>query len=137
MGADGHIQYVSLAVWKANFPEVNSRDIGLYIKNICGVRIVAGYVDTNGLDWSEYGKHCLAAQEEYHRYWIDKIKKEGKDGSLIQKSIVFNYPKKHTLAEHQAALDAILSNSDYEYSKKCWEAKKWFEKNCEDWTVWT
>lgn len=138
MGADGTIQYVALDNWQENCPEVNYEDIGLYRKNICGIAIVAGYWDTNGIEWGEYGKHQLAAQENSCRHRIKLVDEEGKDDVYERRSSSRYVPHIviHKIEEEQK-LNEILNHPDYAYSVKCLQAKKWFNDNYEHWTVWT
>lgn len=140
MGADGTVQYVSLKSWQKNHPQVACEDIGLSIKNICGVTIVAGYYDTNGCDWSEYGKQELAERAESHRYRIELVDEKGTNGVYEKKSSggMFSPPNITICkSEEEQKLSEILTNPDYEHSVKCLQAQKWFEKNCENWIVWT
>lgn len=140
MGADGTIQYVSLENWQENCPEVECEDIGLYAKSICGTVIVAGYWDTNSIEWGEYGKHHLAAQEISCRNRIKLVDEEGKDGVYQKKSSGGMYSPPDIIihkSEEERRLKKILEHPDYAYSIKCLKAKDWFEVNCENWVVWT
>ena len=140
MGADGTIQYVSLEKWQENCPEVDCSDIGLYVKDVCGVLIVAGYWDTNDIDWREYGKQHLAAKEESCRHRIKLVDEEGENGVYKRKSSGGRYsPPDITIrkSEEEQKLNEILNSPDYAHSAKCLQAQKWFQANCENWTMWT
>ncbi len=139
MGADGTIQYVSLENWQENCPEVACWDIGLYLKTICGVTIVVGYWDTNDIEWGEYGNQHLAVTEKSCRYRIKLVDKEGVNGIYERKSSGGMYSPPDIIirkSDEEKKLNEILNSPDYVHSVKCLQAKKWFEANCENWTVW-
>lgn len=140
MGADGTIQYVSFEKWQENCPEVDCSDIGLCVKDICRVAIVAGYCDTNGIEWGEYGEQCLAERAESCRHRIKLVEEEGKNGIYERKSSGGMYSPPDIIirkSDEEQKLNKILNNPNYVHSAKCLQAQKWFQANCENWIVWT
>jgi len=139
MGADGTIQYVSLENWQKNCPKVTCLDIGLYIKDVCGVEIVAGYWDTSGIEWGEYGKQGLAKREESCRHRIKLVDEKGINGVYERESKGMYSPPRIIIrkVEEEQKLNEILNNPDYVHSVRCLQAEKWFQANCEEWIVWT
>jgi hypothetical protein len=132
MGADGTWQLLRREGWERNFPDVKPEDCGFGITKVLGIPVICRYRDTEGRDDLEWGKQCLAERVEQLEARLARLEEEGLEVRKVP--ISGRVDRKTDLMNAIAECEA---KSEYPYSRRCLEAVRWFEANCEEHTVWT
>lgn len=154
MGADGHWMLMRVADWTAKYPDVKPLDCGFGLTTVLGTPVVCQYWDSERDCEPLSPKYGLAERALGLHNLLDLIDKDGSNGQLCIKSAVAPHrtAKKGSRAYEgyltsydwtvekspiEADLATIEADPDLPYSKRCLEAKAWFESEAENHTLWT
>jgi hypothetical protein len=138
VGADGHWLVIRREEFQAAFPDVKPEDIGIYPVTVLGVEALAGYHDTNGIDFADHANLGLVNRALRSRDRIDIVRREGMNGAYERAAQSFpSFAARIVEADEVADLARIEAEPDYPAQLRKYEALRWFQKNAEDHCVWT